>query len=500
MTLEEKIAYVGGDREFFIRPLPRLKLPEIKFSDGPVGCRNWGPSTAYPASIGVAAAFDRALAQRVGTAMGRDCRARGVHVLLGPAVNIQRSPLNGRNFEYLGEDPYLAGQTAASVIRGVQTEGVLATVKHFAANNQEWDRNHISSEVDERTLREIYFPAFESAVRLAQVGSVMTAYNLLNGTYCSHDAWLLKQVLKADWGFSGFVMSDWGAVHDTTGAAASGLDLEMPSGAFLNAKMLMPLLEQKKLASAELDDKVRRILTSVIGAGFLDRPQKRDDIPLDDPESAAVSLAAARQSLVLLKNDGGLLPLDRTRIKTLAVVGPNAHPLVHGGAGSAFVTPLHHVSLIDAMRKLAPGVRVVHHPGVREVNGTGTLGQAVFVGRVKQDIFAGKELLGAPLSSSTVDRIAFDSKGKSPAPGVPAEEFSIRWTGTVSAPKAGKYTLIVNSDDGVRVFLDGKKVIDAFRHGRLSFANCTYSYDDATSLGALMRASSTRPRWARLPM
>ncbi|MEO8180554.1 MAG: glycoside hydrolase family 3 N-terminal domain-containing protein, partial [Deltaproteobacteria bacterium] len=315
LSLQEKIAYLGGDRDFFIRPIARLGLPEIKFSDGPVGCRNWGPSTAYPAAVGLAATFDRSLAERVGAAMGRDCRARGVHVLLGPGVNIQRSPLNGRNFEYLGEDPYLAGQTAAWLIRGVQSQGVLATVKHFAANNQEWDRGRISSEVDERTLREIYFPAFESAVRTSQVGAVMTAYNLLNGTYCSHDAWLLKQVLRDDWGFAGFVMSDWGAVHDTAGAATSGLDLEMPRGDFLNAKTLQPLLEQKQLEAAEIDGKVRNILRTLVRAGFFDRPQQRADIPLDDPKSAQVALEAARQSIVLLKNEGGLLPLDRARIK-----------------------------------------------------------------------------------------------------------------------------------------------------------------------------------------
>jgi beta-glucosidase len=462
MSLEEKIAYVGGDRGFYIRPMPRLGLPEIKFSDGPTGCRNWGPSTAYPASIGLAATFDRALAERVGTAMGRDCRARGVHVLLGPAVNIQRSPLNGRNFEYMGEDPYLAGQTASSVIVGVQREGVLATVKHFAANNQEWDRNGISSKVDERTLREIYFPAFESAVRGAHVAAVMTAYNLLNGTYCSHNPWLLKQVLGQDWGFSGFVMSDWGAVHDTEAAAASGLDLEMPSGKYLNDKSLLPLLESKALAASEIDGKVRHILQTLISAGFLDRPQTREDIPLDDPASAATALAAARESLVLLKNEGGLLPLDPAHIKVLAVVGPNADPLVHGGSGSAFVTPLHHTSLLEAIKQLAPGVQVLHHPGVRQVNGSGPLGQAVFMAPVKQEIFAGQELAGVPLSTSTIDRIAFNAKGRSPAPGVPAEHYSIRWTGQVNAPKAGSYTLITHTDDGVRAFVDGKKVIDAW--------------------------------------
>jgi beta-glucosidase len=175
MSLEEKIDYLGGDRSLYIRSVPRLGIPEIKMSDGPSGCRNWGSSSAYPAAVALAATFDTAAAEKTGSALARDCRARGVHILLAPGVNIQRSPLGGRNFEYLGEDPFLAGKIAASYIRGVQSGGVLATVKHFAGNNQEWDRNHISSEIDERTLREIYFPAFERSVREGGVAAVMTA-------------------------------------------------------------------------------------------------------------------------------------------------------------------------------------------------------------------------------------------------------------------------------------------------------------------------------------
>ncbi len=330
MTLAEKIAYVGGDRSFYIRAVPRLGIPEIKMADGPSGCRNWGPSTAYPAAIGLAAAFDEGLAERVGGALGRDCRARGVHVLLAPGVNIQRSPLNGRNFEYLGEDPFLAGKTAAALVRGVQREGVLATVKHFAANNQEWDRNHVSSEVDARTLREIYLPAFEQAVVEGHAGVVMTAYNLLNGTYCTHDAWLVKEVLEREWGFQGFVMSDWGAAHDTLGAANGGCDLEMPSGEQMSEKALRPLMDQGKVAVATLDEKVRRILRTIIGAGFLDRKQQRDDLPADDPASVEAALLAARESLVLLQNDCSLLPLDRAQVKRIAVIGPNAQPAVWG--------------------------------------------------------------------------------------------------------------------------------------------------------------------------
>jgi beta-glucosidase len=463
MTIEEKIDYLGGDRSFFIRGVARLGIPEIKMSDGPAGCRNWGPSTAYPAPLATAATFDPAVAERVGKSIGRDCRARGVHILLAPGVNIHRSPLDGRNFEYLGEDPLLAGKTAAAFIRGVQSEGVLATVKHFAGNNQEWDRNHVSSEIDERTLREIYFPAFERAVREGGVSAVMTAYNLLNGTYCSHDAWLIRDVLEKEWGFSGMVMSDWGAVHDTLGAVAGGCDLEMPSGKYMNRGTLLPLLSAQKMNVAAIDEKVLRILRTIVSAGFLDHPQKREDIPLDDPTSAAVALDSARRSIVLLKNANALLPLDRTRIKRIAVIGPNADPAVVGGNGSAFVTPLHTISLLDGVKQAADSTHVDYHPGVRQSAEYALMGKACFAGPVQQVVFAGTDLAGDPLATSHVDRINYRPEGglpQPPSPGLPSENFSIRWTGEVSVDRTGRYEVMTNTDDGVRVFVDQKKVID----------------------------------------
>jgi beta-glucosidase len=462
MTLEEKIAYIGGDREFFIRPIARLGIPEIKMSDGPAGCRNWGPNTSYPAAIALAAAFDPALAERVGQGIARDCRARGVHVLLAPGMNIQRAPLNGRNFEYLGEDPYLAGKTAAAFIRGVQGGGVLATAKHFAGNNQEWDRGHISSEIDERTLREIYFPAFERAVREGHVAAVMTAYNLLNGTYCSHHEWLLRSVLKGQWGFGGFVMSDWGAVHDGPAAASAGMDLEMPRASHMNQESLGPLIAQNKLDVSVIDDKVRRILRTVIEAGFLDRPQKLDDVPNDDPRSSALSLEAAQRGIVLLKNTGSLLPLDRAKLKRIAVIGPNAHPAVSGGSGSAFVTTIHATSLLDGLKHASPSLEVVHHPGVSQSSEAGLLGKPCFAGMLKQEFFAGRELAGAPIATRDVDRIDLTvwRRSPEPAPGVGRENFSVRWTGALTAPKKGRYRIVTNADDGIRVSLDKKKIID----------------------------------------
>ena len=369
MTLEEKIDYIGGYKDFYIRPIPRLNIPQIKFADGPMGCRNYGQSTAYGAGVCLTASWDTNLACRMGVAMGRDCRQRGVHVLLAPGVNINRSPLCGRNFEYMGEDPLLAGKMCVNLIRGIQSEGVLATVKHFAGNNQEWNRTGISSEIDERTLREIYLPAFKAAVQEGQAGCVMTAYNLLNGVFCSHHDWLLNQVLKQEWGFSGIVMSDWGATHDARSAALGGLDLEMPSGHCMNRKSLLPLIADGRVPESMVDEKVRRILHTIIAAGFLDRPQSRTDIPADDPASDAVALEGARSGIVLLKNTKDLLPLDAARVKTILVVGPNAHPAVVCGAGSGYVGGFHPVSVRDGIQAVAPQAKMLHHCGLQFPSG-----------------------------------------------------------------------------------------------------------------------------------
>jgi beta-glucosidase len=353
MTLDEKLNYIGGTNDFDIRAIERLGVPAIKMSDGPMGSRNDGPTTCYPAGISLAATWDREMAQKIGVGLGRDCRARGVNILLAPAVNIYRSPLCGRNFEYLGEDPFLASQLVAPLIQGIQSQEVLATVKHFACNNQEWDRHNISSEVDERALNEIYLPAFKAAVQQGKVGCVMTAYNLLNGVHCSQDDWLINQTLKGKWGFAGFVMSDWTSTYDAVNTANAGLDLEMPYAKYMNPANLLPAIQDGRVKESVIDDKVRRILRTVIGAGFFDRPQTRKDIPLDDPENAQTALAGARESIVLLKNNKHALPLDRQMIKSIAVLGPNADPAVYCGGGSAFTRVFHATSVLEGLRQIS---------------------------------------------------------------------------------------------------------------------------------------------------
>src|SRR5437660_1234054 len=243
MTLEEKLDFIGGTGDFYTHPIPRLNIPSLRMSDGPLGVHDYGLTTAYPAGIALAASWDTDLAHRFGVSMGKDARAHGVNIILGPGMNIYRAPMCGRNFEYFGEDPFLASRMAVGVIKGIQSQQVLATAKHFAANNQEFERNKLSSDVDERTLREIYLPAFEAAVREAKAGAVMDSYNLVNGVHSTQNHHLNVDILKNDWKFDGILMSDWDATYDGIAAANNGLDLEMPSGKFMNRATLIPAIK-----------------------------------------------------------------------------------------------------------------------------------------------------------------------------------------------------------------------------------------------------------------
>jgi beta-glucosidase len=368
MTLEEKIDYIGGDRRFYIRAIPQLQVPELKMADGPLGVRNYGPSTAYPAGIALAASWDTDLVRRVGVMMGKDSRARGVHFLLGPGMNIYRAPMNGRNFEYFGEDPFLASRMAVADIQGIQSQGVIATAKHYMGNNQEWDRHRISSDIDERTMREIYLPAFEASVKEAKVGAIMDSYNLINGVHATQNGYLNTDILRKEWGFTGIVMSDWDATYDGVAAANGGLDLEMPSGRLMNRQTLLAAVQAGKVSEATIDEKVRRILRTALEFGFFDHAQTDASIPANNPDSQKVALEAALGSMVLLKNNG-LLPLDKSKMKSVAVIGPTAMVAVTGGGGSSKVKPFAAVSLLDGIKSyLGNDVKVAFAPGVGAVS------------------------------------------------------------------------------------------------------------------------------------
>jgi beta-glucosidase len=348
MTLEEKCDYVGGSKDgFYIRPIERLGIPLIRMADGPQGVRNNTKSTLFACGVAAAASWNEDVVYEMGVALGQDSRARGVHILLGPGVNIYRSPLCGRNFEYMGEDPILSGNTAAQYIKGVQSQGVMATVKHFALNNQEFNRHHVSSDADERTMYEIYFPAFKAAVD-AGVASVMSSYNLVNNVHAAENKWLLTDVLRNEWGFQGFVMSDWTSTYSTLGCVRSGLDLEMPRGACMKYETIKPLIETGVIREKDIDAKVENILSSIIAYGFLDRPQLDTTIKEDNPYSREVAYKLSCESAVLLKNSGAL-PLNKGG--KIALMGPRADIIPCGG-GSGSVDPLYSISLYEGMNQL----------------------------------------------------------------------------------------------------------------------------------------------------
>ena len=348
MTLEEKCAYIGGSKDgFYIRPVERLGIPLIRMADGPQGVRNNTKSTLFACGVAAAASWNEDVVYEMGVALGQDSRARGVHILLGPGVNICRSPLCGRNFEYMGEDPYLASRSAVQYIKGVQSQGVMATVKHFALNNQETDRHHISSDADERTMNEIYFPAFKAAVD-AGVASVMSSYNLVNNVHSAENKWLLTDVLKDEWGFEGFVMSDWTSTYSTLGCVRSGLDLEMPEGFCMNYETIRPLIETGVVREKDIDRKVETILANLIAFGFLDRPQLDTTIKEDNLYSREVAYRLSCESAVLLKNDGAL-PLAKGG--NVVLMGPRADIIPCGG-GSGSVDPLYSISLYEGMKQL----------------------------------------------------------------------------------------------------------------------------------------------------
>jgi len=475
MTTEEKIDYIGGVDGFFIRGVPRLGVPRLKMADGPIGVRNFGPATTMAAGISLAATWDPALAEQVGTQIGRDARTKGVHFLLGPGVNIYTAPMNGRNFEYFGEDPFLASRIAVGYIRGVQSQGVSATVKHFMGNNSEYDRHNVDDIIDERALREIYLPVFEAAVKEGHVGAIMDSYNLVNGAHLTQNGYLNNEVAKKEWGFRGIVMSDWTATYDAVAAANGGLDLEMPSGKFMNRANLLPALQQGKVTIATVDDKVQRILRTAIEFGWWDREQMDLSIPRYNLDGRKTALEAAREGMVLLKNDGIVLPLRRDAVKSIAIIGPGSDPAVPVGGGSARVQPFAAVSFLRGLvEKIGDHATVYYARGIpsraeiadaTEFFTTASRGDS----GVRLDIFANPDLAGAPavtrFSAHVNDNPGFDGATLD----APSKGYSARWTGYYVPSVSGNHDFFVEGPGeggGFRMYVDGKLVIDDWRESR----------------------------------
>ena len=397
MTLEEKATMLSGAGWMESAANDRLGIPAIKMADGPLGVRSWAGSsaitnlagaplkvlsTSFPSGVDMAATWDTELVQREGQAIAQEVKALGRDMILGPTVNINRVPLWGRNFEGYGEDPYLAARLGVAYVKGVQGEGVIPSVKHFAANNEEFERHRIDEQIDARTLHEIYLPAFKAAVEEGDAWTVMSAYNLVNGVHCGESKALLDEILKKELGFKGFVISDWGSTYSTASTVNAGMDMEMPGGATARAMIVSPrsqlsgnsgtwlaadkvLAEVKagNISEARLNDNVGRILRVIFVSGLFDHPHTATG-EVDTPAQQAVALQGATEGIVLLKNAGSLLPLDAKKIHSIAVIGPNAAVARTGGGGSSMVRPRYSIAPLDGIRTRATGVEVKYALGV----------------------------------------------------------------------------------------------------------------------------------------
>jgi len=459
LSLEQKIELIGGVDSMYTHAIPDIKLPRFKMSDASVGVRTWGPTTSYAGGVALAASWDPELAQRIGEGLGKDARARNVNFLLGPGVNIARSPIAGRNFEYLSEDPYLNSTLVVPYIQGVQSQGVIATVKHYALNSQEYNRHNADSDADERTMRELYLPAFEAAVKQGHVDAVMNSYNLINGAHATQNAFLNLKVLKGEWGFQGILMSDWDATYDSVGAANNGLDLEMPSPRFMNAAGLVDAVKAGTVKESTIDDKVVRLLRTALRYGFMDRPQFDPEDSTYSVADRAIALDGALESITLLKNEGGVLPLDPGKIKTIAVIGPNAWPAVTGGGGSSDAQAFEPVSTLTGIANVAgPNVHVLYSRGLPEI--ADVMRRTHWDGAVTVATYAGKDFSGTP-ETATSPMFGDAGLGRRGQGGMSAPAHVMRYTASYKAVKAGKY-LVLTSVGGwgtsVKVSADGKEL------------------------------------------
>ena len=457
LTLEQKIELLGGEDNMFTHAMPSIGLPRFKMSDASVGVRTWGPTTAYAGGVALAATWDPAFARKLGESLGRDARARSVNFLLGPGVNIAKAPVGGRNFEYLSEDPYLNSTLVVPYIEGVQSQGVVATVKHYALNNQEFNRHNADAEVDERTMREIYLPGFEAAVTRGHVGAVMNSYNLVNGVHATQNPFLNLKVLKGDWGFKGVLMSDWDATYDGVAAANNGLDLEMPNPLFMNEKTLLPAVKDGRVKEATIDDKVLRLLRVELRYGFTKRPQFDANDSTYSVADRAVALEGALESITLLKNGGHLLPLDPAKIKTIAIIGPDAWPAVPGGGGSSHATAFEPVSTVTGIANfLGPNVHVLYSRGLPEMEDV--FRQTHWQSGVKVESFASRDFTGTPETGMSRSVANWRQEQFQPE-GSPR---STRYTATFKAGEAGNYLLIAAAAgrDTFKVTADGKQVLE----------------------------------------
>lgn len=472
MTQDEKLGFLTGTG-FTTQPIPRLGVPAMGMADAGQGVRGGtegtqGPATAFPSGVAMASTWDPFLVGQIGRAIGVEAqnKGEGAHVLLGPAINIHRSPLGGRNGEYFSEDPFLAARLTVGYVRGMQSSGCASCLKHYACNNEEVDRGDVDVHVGERALREIYLPAFEAGVEEGHAWTLMSSYNKINGFHATANHYLLTDVLKNGWGFDGLVMSDWGAVHETAGVINAGNDLEMPGGDFLKRSNVAAALAKGEITQKSIDDSVRRILRTVLRVGLLDGPRTPDHSLVNSPANQRLALGAAEAGITLLKNDHNILPLNEKRIKSIAIIGPAAINFQVDAAGSPGVQPFHVVTPLDGIKARAGNGITINYAAGNSAGGDPVPASALAppttaegLHGLRGEYFTNENLQGPPALTRVDPQINFHWAG-SPGNGMAHTHFSARWTGAIVPPTTGRYVFSIDSDDGCRMFLNGKTLID----------------------------------------
>ncbi len=464
MTLEEKVSILGGYDGMTANGVERLGIPRLNMANGPHGVGGVDDATFFSSGVSFAATWNPELVEEVGRAIGSEARAADKHIMLGPCVNIHRLPIGGRNFESYSEDPYLASRMGVAWIKGVQSMDVAACVKHYAGNEQEFERNGVNIEMDERTFQEIHLPAFKAAVQEANTYTVMSAYNRFRGEFASENRYLLTDVLRGQLGFNGVVISDWDAVHSCIPSAKAGLDLEMPGPPMYFGDSLLLAVKDKKIPESMIDNKVMNILRLILRLGLMDDTKEQPKGELGTDAHRLLSLKVSEQSIVMLKNEKSFLPLDRNKIKTIAVLGPKAEEASVGGGGSSEVFANDSVSIIRGLKnKLGDDVEIkflngikfktefpaieskyLYQPGNSDKHG------------FKGDYFNNVHFLGDPVITRIDKDINFNWGQGSPDTKINKDGFSVRWTGKLKAPSTGMYRLGINSNDGSKLFVDGK--------------------------------------------
>ncbi len=459
MTLEEQVALLSGADFWTTVPVERLGVPAIKVSDGPNGARGGGSliggvsAAAFPVGISLASTWNTPLVEEVGQALAEEALSKGARVLLGPTANIHRSPLNGRNFECYSEDPYLSARLAVAYIRGLQSKGVGATIKHFVGNDSEFERNSISSDIGERALREIYLIPFEAAVREAGTWALMSSYNKVNGTYVSQNPRLLRDILKGEWGYDGLVMSDWTGTYSTAEAANAGLDLEMPGPTWLRGPRLVQAVREGRVDGEAVSDSARRLLRLMARVGAFDDPAIPDEQAIDRPEHHALIRRAGAEGIVLLKNEG-LLPLDLSAGQRVALIGPNAQTAQIMGGGSAQVNAHYRVSPLEGLLAQAGAAEIVCDTGCYNYKQLPPLQGPITVEYFNSTDLSGEVVARQELAQGELMYFL------DVLPGVNAWQFSARLSARVTPDAGGEHHFSLTSAGLSRLFLDDALLID----------------------------------------